>query len=35
MLQGNSLAHLMPEVEILFFWFVVPFAVSLRIFRWR
>jgi ABC-type multidrug transport system permease subunit len=35
MLQGNSLAHLMPEVGILFFWFVVPFAVSLRIFRWR
>ncbi len=35
MLQGNSLDHLMPEVANLLFWFVVHFAVSLRIFRWR
>jgi len=35
MLQGTSLAQMMPQVGILLFWFVVPFAVSLRIFRWR
>jgi ABC-type multidrug transport system permease subunit len=35
MLQGMSLAQLMLPVGILLAWFVVPFAVSLRIFRWR
>jgi ABC-type multidrug transport system permease subunit len=35
MLQGTSLAHLMPQTAILLAWCVIPFAVSLRIFRWR
>lgn len=35
MLQGTSLAHLATPVGILLFWLVVPFAVALRIFRWR
>jgi ABC-type multidrug transport system permease subunit len=35
MLQGIGLAHLTAPVAILLAWLVVPFAVSLRIFRWR
>jgi ABC-2 type transport system permease protein len=35
MLQGTGLGQMMPQVGILLVWFVVPFAVSLRIFRWR
>jgi len=35
MLQGMNLGQLVIPVEILFAWLVVPFAVSLRIFRWR
>ena len=35
MLQGAQLGHMMAQVGILFAWFAVPFAVSLRIFRWR
>jgi ABC-2 type transport system permease protein len=35
MLQGIAVNHLMPQVGILLLWLVVPFAVSLRIFRWR
>lgn len=35
MLQGISLAHLTAPVAVLLAWLVVPFAVSLRIFRWR
>jgi ABC-2 type transport system permease protein len=35
MLQGTNLGQMMPQVGILLVWFVVPFAVSLRIFRWR
>jgi ABC-2 type transport system permease protein len=35
MLQGTGLQLMMPQVLILLAWFVVPFAVSLRIFRWR
>jgi ABC-type multidrug transport system permease subunit len=35
MLQGQNLGQLMVQVGILLAWFVVPFAVSLRIFRWR
>jgi ABC-type multidrug transport system permease subunit len=35
MLQGMNLGQLMVPVAILMAWFVVPFAVSLRIFRWR
>jgi ABC transporter DrrB family efflux protein len=35
MLQGMSLGQLTVPVGILLAWFIVPFAVSLRIFRWR
>ena len=35
MLQGMNLGQLVIPVGILFAWLVVPFAVSLRIFRWR
>jgi ABC-2 type transport system permease protein len=35
MLQGMNLGQLAIPVGILFAWLVVPFAVSLRIFRWR
>jgi ABC-type multidrug transport system permease subunit len=35
MLQGANLAQLAAQVAILLAWFAVPFAVSLRIFRWR
>jgi ABC-2 type transport system permease protein len=35
MLQGMSLGQMWPQIGILLAWFVVPFAVSLKIFRWR
>ncbi|MGO8934500.1 MAG: ABC transporter permease [Terracidiphilus sp.] len=35
MLQGVPLSQLTVQVGIMLAWFVVPFAVSLRIFRWR
>ena len=35
MLQGMNLGQMMPQMGILVAWFVVPFVVSLRIFRWR
>jgi ABC-type multidrug transport system permease subunit len=35
MLQGMSLTQLTIPVTILLAWLVVPFAVALRIFRWR
>jgi ABC-2 type transport system permease protein len=35
MLQGTSLAQMAVPLAILTAWLVVPFAVSLRIFRWR
>jgi ABC-2 type transport system permease protein len=35
MLQGIALQHLWVQVGILLFWFVAPFAVALKIFRWR
>jgi ABC-type multidrug transport system permease subunit len=35
MLQGTSLNHLVVPVAILLAWLIVPFAVALRIFRWR
>jgi ABC-2 type transport system permease protein len=35
MLQGIGMEHLLPQVGILMFWFVAPFVVSLKIFRWR
>jgi ABC-type multidrug transport system permease subunit len=35
MLQGIPLDHMMAPLAILLAWFALPFAVSLRIFRWR
>jgi len=35
MLQGMNIGQMITQVGILLAWFVVPFAVSLRIFRWR
>lgn len=35
MLQGLGLAQMMTPVGILLAWLVVPFAVSVKIFRWR
>jgi ABC-type multidrug transport system permease subunit len=35
MLQGVSLAHLGAPVAILTAWLLVPYAVSLKIFRWK
>ncbi len=35
MLQGVGLNHLVAPVAILLAWLVVPFAVALKIFRWR
>jgi len=35
MLQGMSLGQLAVPLGILLVWFVVPFGVSLRIFRWK
>jgi ABC-type multidrug transport system permease subunit len=35
MLQGTEISQMLPQVSILLAWFLVPFAVSLRIFRWR
>ncbi|HEY2456747.1 MAG TPA: ABC transporter permease [Candidatus Acidoferrum sp.] len=35
MLQGINLGQLITPVGILLVWLVVPFAVSLRIFRWK
>jgi len=35
MLQGMNLGQLAPQMGILLAWLVVPFAISLRIFRWR
>jgi ABC transporter DrrB family efflux protein len=35
MLQGMNLGQMIAPVGILLAWLVVPFALSLRIFRWR
>jgi ABC-type multidrug transport system permease subunit len=35
MLQGTGLMQMMAPMGILMAWLVVPFAFSLRIFRWR
>ncbi len=35
MLQGLSLAQMTAPIAILLAWLIIPFAVSLRIFRWR
>jgi ABC-type multidrug transport system permease subunit len=34
MLQGMNLGQLIVQVAILLAWLLVPFAISLRIFRW-
>jgi ABC-2 type transport system permease protein len=34
-LQGMSLQQLIACVAILLAWLIIPFAISLRIFRWR
>jgi ABC-2 type transport system permease protein len=35
MLQGMNLGQLLAPVAILLAWLIVPFAISLRIFRWK
>jgi ABC-2 type transport system permease protein len=35
MLEGMSMDQMLEPMAILLVWFVLPFAVSLRIFRWR
>lgn len=35
MLQGIGLNHLMMPMAILLAWLVIPFAVTMKIFRWR
>jgi len=35
MLQGMELSQMVTPMAILLAWFVLPFAVSVRIFRWR
>jgi ABC-type multidrug transport system permease subunit len=35
MLQGLSITQMLSPLAILAAWFIVPFAISLRIFRWR
>jgi ABC-type polysaccharide/polyol phosphate export permease len=35
MLEGASLAALVPELAIVGAWLVLTFAVALRIFRWQ
>ncbi len=35
MLQGYGLDHMIAPVAILLAWLVIPFAISLKIFRWR
>jgi hypothetical protein len=35
MLQGMNLGEMIAPIGILLAWLAVPFAVSLRIFRWR
>jgi ABC-type polysaccharide/polyol phosphate export permease len=35
MLEGMSLTQLVTPIAILVAWLVLPFMVSLRIFRWR
>jgi len=35
MLQGTAITHLIAPVVVLLVWLTIPFAISLRIFRWR
>ncbi len=35
MLQGIAINHLLAPIAVLTAWLIIPFIVSLRIFRWR
>ena len=35
MLQGSSLAQMLPQVGIILFWLVICFVLALKLFRWR
>jgi len=35
MLQGLGMSQMVSPVAILLAWLVIPFAISLKIFRWR
>jgi hypothetical protein len=35
MLQGMNMGQMIAPIAILLAWVAVPFAVSVRIFRWR
>ena len=35
MLQGSSLAQMLPQIGIILFWLVICFALALKLFRWR
>ncbi len=35
MLQGMGLNQLLLPVLTLVFWFVAPFAIAMKIFRWK
>jgi len=35
MLQGIGISHLAGSLTVLFAWFIIPFLISVRIFRWR
>jgi ABC-type multidrug transport system permease subunit len=35
MLQGLGLQHMLAPIAVLLAWLAVPFAVSVRIFRWK
>lgn len=35
MLQGIAAGHLIGPIAVLLIWLTIPFAISLRIFRWR
>jgi ABC-2 type transport system permease protein len=35
MLQGTAIGHFISPIAILLTWLAIPFAISLRIFRWR
>jgi hypothetical protein len=35
MLQGTQLGQMMTPLAILLAWLALPFAVSLKVFRWR
>jgi ABC-type multidrug transport system permease subunit len=35
MIDGLAVTSVLPQIGVLLFWGVVPFAIALRIFRWR